>query len=65
MEPALNIVQLARILNISQGTIRNLIKEEDPAKRIPYVRIGKNIRFFPSEIAQFFNINPQNFRIKE
>jgi excisionase family DNA binding protein len=65
MENALTVVQLARVLNISQGTIRNLIKEEDPAKRIPYVRIGKNIRFFPSEIAQFFNINPKTLNVKE
>jgi excisionase family DNA binding protein len=65
MENALTVVQLAQLLNISQGTIRNMIKEEDPAKRIPYVRIGKNYRFFPSEIAQFFNINPKTLNVKE
>ena len=65
MNSALNIAQLARLLNISQSNIRNMIKEEDPAKRIPYVRIGKNYRFFPSEIAQFFNINPKTLNIKE
>lgn len=65
MDTALTIVQLARLLNISQGTIRNMIKEEDPEKRIPYIRIGKNYRFFPSEVAKFFNIDPASFNIKD
>lgn len=65
MEPALTIVQLARLLNVSQGTIRNMIKETNPDKRIPYVRIGKNYRFFPAEIAKFFSIDPKTLNIKE
>ncbi len=65
MEPALTIVQLAQLLNVSQGTIRNMIKEIDPNKRIPYVRIGKNYRFFPAEIAKFFSIDPKTLNIKE
>lgn len=65
MEHAITVVQLAQILHISQGTIRNMIKEEDPTKRIPYVRIGKSYRFFPSEIAKFFSIDPKTLNIKE
>ena len=65
MENAITVVQLAQILHISQGTIRNMIKEEDPTKRIPYVRIGKSCRFFPSEIAKFFSIDPKTLNIKE
>ncbi len=65
MENAITVVQLAQLLHISQGTIRNMIKEEDPTKRIPYVRIGKNYRFFPSEIAKFFSIDPKTLNIKE
>jgi excisionase family DNA binding protein len=65
VENAITVVQLAQLLHISQGTIRNMIKEEDPTKRIPYVRIGKNYRFFPSEIAKFFSIDPKTLNIKE
>lgn len=65
MESALTIVQLARLLNVSQGTIRNMIKEVNPDKRIPYVRIGKSYRFFPAEIAKFFSIDPKTLNIKE
>jgi excisionase family DNA binding protein len=65
VEHAITVVQLAQILHISQGTIRNMIKEEDPTKRIPYVRIGKSYRFFPSEIAKFFSIDPKTLNIKE
>ena len=65
MENAITVVQLAQLLHISQGTIRNMIKEEDPTKRIPSVRIGKNYRFFPSEIAKFFSIDPKTLNIKE
>lgn len=65
MENAITIVQLAQILQISQGTVRNMIKEKDETKRIPYVRIGKNYRFFPSEIAKFFSIDPKTLNIKE
>jgi excisionase family DNA binding protein len=65
VENAITVVQLAQILHISQGTIRNMIKEEDPTKRIPYVRIGKSYRFFPSEIAKFFSIDPKTLNIKE
>lgn len=61
METALTLAQVAQLLNVSQGTIRNLIREEDPEKRIPYVRVGKNYRFFASEIAQFFKIDPSIF----
>jgi hypothetical protein len=42
-----------------------MIKEKDETKRIPYVRIGKNYRFFPSEIAKFFSIDPKTLNIKE
>ena len=65
MKAAITVVQLAQLLQISKGTIRNMIKEKDPTKRIPYVRIGKSYRFFPSEIAKFFSIDPKTFNIKE
>lgn len=65
MDTALTIAQLAKLLNISKGTIRTMIKEEDPEKRIPYIRIGKNYRFFPREVAKFFNLDPASFNLKD
>lgn len=61
METALTLAQVAALLNVSQATIRNLIREADPEKRIPYVRIGRAYRFFGSELAQFFKIDPSFF----
>ena len=64
METALTLAQVAKLLQVAPSTIHTLIREEDPAKRIPYVRVGKNYRFFASELAKFFNI-PLNVISKE
>lgn len=56
METALTLAQVAKLLQVAPSTIHTLIREEDPAKRIPYVRVGKSYRFFASELAKFFNI---------
>ena len=56
METALTLAQVAKLLQVAPSTIHTLIREEDPTKRIPYVRVGKSYRFFASELAKFFNI---------
>jgi len=57
LETALTLAQVAKLLQVAPSTIHTLIREEDPAKRIPYVRVGKNYRFFASELSKHFNIN--------
>ena len=57
METALTLAQVAKLLQVAPSTIHALIREEDPAKRIPYVRVGKSYRFFASELAKHFNMN--------
>lgn len=57
METALTLVQVSKLLQVHPSTIRELIKEEDPEKRIPFIRVGKNFRFFASDLAKFFKID--------
>jgi excisionase family DNA binding protein len=57
LETALTLAQVAKLLQVAPSTIHALIREEDPAKRIPYVRVGKSYRFFASELAKHFNMN--------
>lgn len=57
METALTLAQVAKLLQVAPSTIHALIREEDPAKRIPYVRVGKSYRFFASELARHFNMD--------
>lgn len=57
METALSLAQVARLLGVAQSTIHSLIREEDPVKRIPFIRVGKNYRFFASDLAKFFNLD--------
>jgi excisionase family DNA binding protein len=47
----LDIDQLARHLGTSHRHIRRLIAE----KRIPYVKVGRLIRFDPAEIGTWLN----------
>lgn len=65
MEPALTIKEVAAVLKVSTATIRNMIKHTDPAKRIPHIRVGNTYRFFPSELAGFFNLDTKVFIPKE
>jgi len=44
-------------LQVAPSTIHALIREKDPVKRIPYVRVGKSYRFFASELSRHFNMN--------
>jgi excisionase family DNA binding protein len=57
LETALTLAQVAKLLQVAPSTIHALIREQDPAKRIPYVRVGKSYRFFASELAKHFNMN--------
>ena len=57
METALTLAQVAKLLQVAPSTIHTLIREQDPAKRIPYVRVGKSYRFFASELAKHFNMD--------
>jgi excisionase family DNA binding protein len=57
LETALTLAQVAKLLQVAPSTIHTLIREEDPAKRIPYVRVGKSYRFFASELAKHFNVD--------
>ena len=61
METALTLTQVAKLLQISPATVRKLIKEPNPEKRIPHVRIGNSFRFFPSELAQYLKVDPKTF----
>ena len=57
METALTLAQVAKLLQVAPSTIHALIKEENPEKQIPFIRVGKNYRFFASDLAKFFNID--------
>ena len=57
METALTLAQVAKLLQVAPSTIHTLIREQDPTKRIPYVRVGKSYRFFASELAKHFNMD--------
>ena len=57
METALTLAQVAKLLQVAPSTIHALIREKDPAKRIPDVRVGKSYRFFASELSRHFNMN--------
>ena len=57
METALTLAQVAKLLQVAPSTVHALIKEENSAKRIPFIRVGKNYRFFASDLAKFFNID--------
>jgi excisionase family DNA binding protein len=57
LETALTLAQVAKLLQVAPSTIHALIREKDPAKRIPYVRVGKSYRFFASELSRHFNMN--------
>ena len=57
MERALTLTQVAKLLQVAPSTIHGLIREPDPQKRIPYIRVGKSYRFFASELAKHFNLD--------
>jgi excisionase family DNA binding protein len=57
LETALTLAQVAKLLQVAPSTIHALIREKDPVKRIPYVRVGKSYRFFASELSRHFNMN--------
>jgi excisionase family DNA binding protein len=57
LETALTLAQVAKLLQVAPSTIHALIREEDPTKRIPYVRVGKSYRFFASELSKHFNVD--------
>lgn len=57
METALTLAQVAKLLQVAPSTVHTLIREPNPEKRIPFIRVGKNYRFFASDLAKFFNID--------
>ena len=57
METALTLAQVAKLLQVAPSTVHSLIREQDPTKRIPFIRVGKNYRFFGSDLAKFFNLD--------
>lgn len=49
-DPKWSIADLAARWGYSLGQVKRLVYHPDPAKRIPFVRIGGRVRFEPSEI---------------
>lgn len=50
---ALNISEVAEILNISQATVRRHIKNNE----IPYVKIGRLVRIPKARLVAYLNQN--------
>lgn len=57
MQQALSLAEVAKLLQVAPSTVYGLIREKDNDKRIPFVRVGKSYRFFPVELARFFNLD--------
>ena len=49
--PLLDVEELAQWLGVEQGFVRRLIAE----RRIPFVKIGKFVRFDPDEITAWID----------
>lgn len=47
MDTLLNVDQAAQLLGVRPGYLRRLVRE----RRLPYVRIGKFLRFEPAELV--------------
>lgn len=56
-DEVMTLAEVAKALKVAQSTVYAMIKEKDPVKRIPHIRVGKNYRFFASELAKFFNVD--------
>jgi excisionase family DNA binding protein len=48
----LTIDQIAEQLNVSVRHVRRLVAE----KRVPYLKVGKFVRFDPAEIGEWLNL---------
>lgn len=48
-DPLLTVTQLARLLNVTRGWIY----DEVEAGALPCVRVGRNLRFVPSEVNAY------------
>ena len=60
METLLNIEEVAGIIRLSVQTVRRYVLQ----KEIPFHKIKKAVRFFPSEI-EVWVINQGNMRCKD
>ena len=49
----LSIEQLAEHLGVTERHVRRLVAE----RRVPFLKVGKFIRFDPAEIAKWLNAN--------
>jgi excisionase family DNA binding protein len=56
MEQYLDIKAVAKLTNIKMPTLRKYIQND----RIPYVRVGRLIRFRPSQIEAWLLLNERN-----
>lgn len=48
MSPLLNTRQLAEIMGVTPRTIKSWVQD----RRVPYVKIGRSIRFRPEEMEK-------------
>lgn len=48
MQRLIDINELSRLLSIPRGTLYNLVY----LRRIPFVKIGRSLRFDPDEVIQ-------------
>jgi excisionase family DNA binding protein len=51
VSPLLDVEELAQWLGVEQGFVRRLIAE----RRVPFVKIGKFVRFDPNEITTWID----------
>ncbi len=49
----LNVIQVANLLNVKPWTIRAWVSQ----KKIPYVKVGRLVRFRPEDIEAFIQAN--------
>jgi PTS system nitrogen regulatory IIA component len=61
MEELLNVKEVASVLKCTEQTVRRYILE----KKIPYHKIDRMVRFWPSEIREWVNKNKEGKAKKE
>jgi excisionase family DNA binding protein len=55
----LNVVELAQLLNVTEATVQKWARQ----KQIPSIRIGDTIRFDPSMLADFIDLQAASTRM--
>ena len=51
MQKLLKYEEMADLLGISHNTLRNWVS----ARRVPYVKVGKLVRFDPAQVMEYIN----------